>query len=60
MIGAVGDDNFGEALSAGLLAVGVDVSGIRRVAEPTGIAMIAHAPKPFKEERTWVVSHFEI
>lgn len=44
MIGAVGDDNFGEALSAGLSAVGVDVSGVRRVAEPTGIAIIAHAP----------------
>ncbi len=44
MIGAVGEDSFGETLSAGLTAAGVDVSGVRRVAGPTGIAIIAHAP----------------
>lgn len=45
MIGAVGNDSYGDALSAGLLAIGVDVSGVRRVAGPTGLAVIAHTPE---------------
>jgi ribokinase len=44
IIGAVGEDSFGDALSAGLSAVGVDVSGVQRVAGLTGLAIIAHAP----------------
>jgi ribokinase len=40
MVGAVGDDPFaGEALAL-LAAGGVDLGGVRRVAEPTGVALI--------------------
>ncbi len=41
MIGAVGDDADGAAVLASMAAAGVDVSGVRRVAEPTGTALIA-------------------
>ncbi len=41
MIGAVGDDADGAAVLASMAAAGVDVSGVRRVGEPTGTALIA-------------------
>jgi ribokinase len=42
MIGAVGDDSFGERLVAFLASNGVDTSGVVRVAgAPTGVAVIA-------------------
>ena len=41
MIGAVGDDGFGEAALDALREDGVDVSGVRIGSEPTGIALIA-------------------
>ena len=40
MLGAVGRDDFGEALLANLSAAGVDVARMRRVEEPTGTAVI--------------------
>lgn len=41
MLGAVGNDPFGDELIAGLGADGVDVSAVRRIAETaTGVAMI--------------------
>lgn len=41
MVGAVGQDSFGDELVAGLAAAGADASGIARPAHvPTGIAMI--------------------
>ena len=40
-IGAVGDDEFGERLRAGLADAGVDVSRVRRVPGPSGVALIA-------------------
>lgn len=41
MLGAVGDDSFGEELLAGLRGDGVDVSAVRRVTSvPTGVALI--------------------
>ncbi|MFI7581294.1 PfkB family carbohydrate kinase [Kocuria kalidii] len=41
MIGAVGDDPDGGAVLRSMAAAGVDVTGIRRVAAPTGTALIA-------------------
>lgn len=42
MIGAVGDDSFGERLVAFLASNGVDTSGVVRIAgAPTGVAVIA-------------------
>jgi ribokinase len=43
MIGAVGQDRHGETALAALVAEGVDVSAVRRDAEPTGVALIAVA-----------------
>ncbi|NYF10416.1 ribokinase [Leifsonia sp. AK011] len=40
-IGAVGTDSFGEMTSAGLIEDGIDISRLRRVASPTGTAIIA-------------------
>ena len=40
MIGAVGDDSFADEALALLLEGGVDTSGVRRAAEPTGVALI--------------------
>lgn len=41
MIGAVGEDAFGDELLRGLAADGVDVSAVRKLREkPTGVAMI--------------------
>jgi ribokinase len=44
MIGAVGRDANGDESVAALVAEGIDVSGIRRVEAPTGVALIAVAP----------------
>jgi ribokinase len=45
-IGAVGDDQRGEAAVAALEAEGIDVSRVRVVAgEPTGVALIAVGPR---------------
>jgi ribokinase len=41
MIGAVGDDADGDESLAALEAEGIDVSGIRRVGAPTGVALVA-------------------
>ena len=42
LVGAVGDDAFGEAALAELSGEGIDVSGIARLPdEPTGVALIA-------------------
>lgn len=41
MIGAVGDDAYGAASLEALRAEGIDVSRVRRVTEPTGVAIIA-------------------
>lgn len=38
---ALGDDAFGGSIRAGLAADGIDVSGVREVAAPTGTALIA-------------------
>jgi len=40
LIGAVGEDSFAEPALAALSEAGVDLAGVRRVPEPTGIAMI--------------------
>ena len=45
MIGAVGTDAHGEIALAALAAEGVDVSRVRRVAQPTGVALIAVGPR---------------
>jgi ribokinase len=39
-VGCVGDDAFGRAARAALVAAGVDVSGLRVVAKPTGVALV--------------------
>lgn len=44
MVGAVGSDRDGEESLAALRAEGVDVSRVRRVQAPTGVAIIAVAP----------------
>jgi ribokinase len=44
MIGAVGRDADGDESVAALVAEGIDVSRIRRVEAPTGVALIAVAP----------------
>jgi ribokinase len=44
MVGAVGRDAEGDESVAALEAEGIDVSGIRRVDAPTGVALIAVAP----------------
>ena len=44
VIGAVGGDANGDDSVAALSAEGIDVSGIRRVDAPTGVAIIAVAP----------------
>lgn len=44
MIGAVGEDADGDESLAALEAEGIDVSGIRRVDAPTGVALIAVDP----------------
>jgi ribokinase len=38
--GAAGSDSFADAALAGLAAAGVDLSGVRRVPVPTGVALI--------------------
>lgn len=40
MVGAVGDDGFGDTLLTTLAGERVDTEGVRRVSEPTGLAMI--------------------
>ena len=45
MIGAVGTDARGDAALAGLIAEGVDVTRVRRVTQPTGVALIAVGPR---------------
>ena len=44
MIGAVGQDADGAESLAALEAEGIDISGVRRVEAPTGVAIIAVAP----------------
>ena len=41
LLGAVGQDANGEMLLASTSSAGVDVSSVKRVAEPTGVAVIA-------------------
>lgn len=42
MVGAVGDDDFGEEMLANLRAAGIDVNAVaRRAGAPSGVAMIA-------------------
>lgn len=41
LIGAVGDDAYGASAVKALLAEGIDVSRVRRVEQPTGVALIA-------------------
>src|SRR3954452_399484 len=41
LVGAVGDDDFGAAALQELRNEGIDVSGVRRTTEPTGVALIA-------------------
>ncbi|WP_433308703.1 ribokinase [Micromonospora sp. CA-269861] len=40
-VGAVGDDGFGTRMRASLVDAGVDVRGLRTVAGPSGVALIA-------------------
>ncbi|MEV0215465.1 ribokinase [Micromonospora sp. NPDC050695] len=40
-VGAVGDDEFGTQMRASLVGAGVDVRGLRTVAGPSGVALIA-------------------
>ncbi|MET7710585.1 ribokinase [Micromonospora sp. NPDC005413] len=40
-VGAVGDDEFGTQMRTSLVGAGVDVRGLRTVAGPSGIALIA-------------------
>lgn len=44
-IGAVGDDAYGQTAVAALGADGIDVSGIRTIDAPTGIALIVVGPR---------------
>lgn len=44
LVGAVGRDAFADAALVNLKAAGVDLSGVRRSASPTGIYMIAIGP----------------
>lgn len=41
LVGAVGRDTHGDMLLASATSAGVDVSGVRRVDEPTGVAVIS-------------------
>src|SRR3954470_19973787 len=41
LVGAVGDDDFGAAALPEPRKEGIDVSGVRRTTEPTGVALIA-------------------
>jgi ribokinase len=43
-LGCIGDDSFGDGVTASLVRSGVDVSGVRRVAEPTATAVILLTP----------------
>lgn len=45
MIGAVGDDVRGTAALEALVSEGIDVSRIRRVPEPTGVALVMVGPR---------------
>jgi ribokinase len=45
MIGAVGTDAHGDTALDALIAEGVDVSRVRRVAQPTGVALITVGPR---------------
>ncbi|MDQ2933846.1 MAG: ribokinase [Chloroflexota bacterium] len=45
MIGAVGTDAHGDSALAALISEGIDVSRVRRVAQPTGVALIAVGPR---------------
>lgn len=45
IIGAVGEDAHGTAALEALISEGVDVSRVRRVAEPTGVALITVGPR---------------
>jgi ribokinase len=45
MIGAVGSDAYGEAALAALAQEGIDVTRVRRVTEPTGVAIVAVGPR---------------
>src|SRR5580692_7652404 len=50
MVGCVGDDDFGRALRAALVAEGVDDTSVRTVpGVPSGIAMITVAPGANRE-----------
>jgi len=40
MLGRVGEDDFGRAMRANLTSVGCDVTGVRTVAGPSGVALI--------------------
>lgn len=42
--GAVGRDDFGDELAAGLAAEGIDIAGLARVDAPSGCALISVAP----------------
>ena len=44
MVGAVGVDPFGDASLEALAAEGVDTSAVRRVDQPTGVAIVAVGP----------------
>src|SRR5436190_3144756 len=39
-VGACGRDAFGDQVAAALAGDGVDIAGLRRVADPTGVALI--------------------
>lgn len=45
MIGAVGLDEYGQRALAALEAEGIDASGVRRLEEATGVAIIAVGPR---------------
>ena len=45
LIGAVGSDPYGEEAIQALVAEGVDVSRVRRVADATGVALIVVGPR---------------
>jgi ribokinase len=45
MIGAVGTDTHGDIALAALISEGIDVTRVRRVSEPTGVALIAVGPR---------------
>lgn len=44
LIGAVGDDPYGEFLLESLISAGVDTTGVRKVTTPTGLAFITVTP----------------